>query len=979
PAVQPTNIVGNLVYLTNPETPGIVSGTYELNNNNLTSTSIILSGTYPIMSATTSYSHFDFSDQIDGFEFTDFYTTINKIFVLNDFPLNLNATEVWSPGCTNNPFQSDNGHVYLTSDVTIPMGKNIEIQDMIFHFPEGIHMYLEAGTSSENGAYLKLNNTVFTSLHNCGETEDFWGGIVLEGNDSPQGDINSSQEPVVYMINSSKIENAVTGILSEVGGIIYANDCDFENNIQAIKFEPFQNTLPSGILKRNISFFNNCDFTVDDNFLGLNLLTPADFTEHVYLEGVDGISFRECRFDNQQSVVYYQSENNIGINTSDAGFTVNCNCDIQLTPGQECPDQYKHSSTFTNLNVGVQVLDGSKAVKISNCEFLDNIVGVGITGLNYPVVTRNDFVIGATDILNNPNLDKQAVAIKTIESTGFQIEENDISLTHNPNPVYFTYGIIIQQSGSDNNEVYNNDFTDIEYGVNALDENRAPVLEFSGLQILCNEFLDLSDKDIAVELYLNFGSGKGIRAFQGNSDNNGISAGNCFTMNIGTPEGNIWNKSERVINYYCPCILNCTGCYFPYEATPYYVNPYLSDISNSCQSHLSQGYDYKMDPGIETATKSNYYVSKTAYYNLLYSYYQQLDGGNTPLVLQQIQSTWPQEAWDLRNDLMAMSPYVSQEALEEAALSCVMPDAMLLEVCLANPDATRSDEFLELLAEGISCPLPQYMVDMVQDNWDAVTSRTILENGLARYGAERDFYANALIRNARFQDEYTLADFKEWHEERASLSDYYAIAGLYIENNYFDTADMVLDDVLIDFELDDNQLIGHNNYVDYYEFMLSLHNYNKTIHDLDSLELISLQAIADEPLGFAKAKAKSILCFAYDVCEPYYGYVSDYQPKSARTNTQDPYKLISDYYNKLKVSPNPVKDHAIFEWELPLLESDARLIISDIMGIVIEEFAITLKQGNLIWDTQKTTNGVYLYEIVENEKQLTNGKLIISK
>lgn len=96
-----------------------------------------------------------------------------------------------------------------------------------------------------------------------------------------------------------------------------------------------------------------------------------------------------------------------------------------------------------------------------------------------------------------------------------------------------------------------------------------------------------------------------------------------------------------------------------------------------------------------------------------------------------------------------------------------------------------------------------------------------------------------------------------------------------IERNYFDSAEIVLDDILIDFELDDMQLIGHENYEDYYEFMLYLYSNSKTIHDLDSLELLTLQTIADEPLGFAAGKARGILCFAYDICESDYGYASN--------------------------------------------------------------------------------------------------------
>lgn len=977
-----TNIVGNLITLSNPETPGIVLGNPLLSNNNLTSTSTPLSGSILDFAGSIFYPHFDFSDQVDGFEFSDYYTTIDKVFVIDEFPLTLSANEVWSPGCTNNPFGSIDGNVYLIDDVTIPMGKRIEIQNMTFHFPDGTHMYLEAGNPDNYGAYLKLNNTTFTSLHSCGEVEDFWGGLVLNGDISqPQGSYNTSKQPVVYMINSSKIENAETGIYAKHGGIVVANTCSFENNIRAVKFDDFQNKTNNGLHDMiNKSIFSKCEFTVNDDFLGIDLSTPIYFQEHAYLHKVDGIKFTACSFDNQQTLVSYNASNNYGINAAMAGFYVDCLCDMGGLPlGQECPVDNKISSTFDKLKIAVKVEDGTKAVSIRNSEFTNNIVGITIHDLDYPVITRNDFVIGGTDIIGTPNNGlPHIIAIRTEISTGFQIEENTIGKADVTNPAWETYGIIIQKSENENNEVYNNDIDDIEIAMNLLDDNRDENDAFNGLVIRCNNFTDITDYDINVNIYDNTAQQSGIREYQG-TINPPIAAGNCFTLNIPTAEGNIFNGTNNHIAYYYYGPPDASNCYYPFEFTPNLVSVNPQSTNNTCASHLSQGFVPGMDPSVEATAQLNYFTVKTAYYNLLYSYYQQMDGGNTPAVLQQIQSTWPQEAWDLRNDLMAMAPFVSREALEEAANMGILPDAMLLEICLANPDATRSDEFLNFLANGIPNPLPQYMIEMIQANWDLVTSRTLLESNLAYYGGERDFYAKVLIANERFKDEYHLTDLKTWHEDRANLSDYYSLAELYMERNYFDSAEMVLDDIVIDFELSENQVIGHNNYNDYYEFMLALHNNNKTIHDLDSLEILALQSIADEPLGFAAGKARGILCFAYNICESDYGHVTEAQPKSARAPQPDPYKLIHDFYNKLTVSPNPANEFTVITYELPLLETEAQLRISDISGKVVEILSIDGKVGTRIWDTHKTAEGIYLLEVISNGTQITNTKLVITK
>lgn len=516
----------------------------------------------------------------------------------------------------------------------------------------------------EHGAKLIIDGGLLTNSVGCGD--NFWEGIVLEGEvNTPQGSINNTAQPVVIVSNGASIEGAEIGILSDHGGIIVADECTFRNNMRAIKFTHFQNTTLSGNYdKRNISSFNKCTFTVDDDYIGqTGYLTQ--FHEHVLLQNVDGITFKECHFEDEISVNYYEIWQDRGIVTDNAGFSVDCNCDIPLAVGQECPDQYIHKSTFKNLLAGVHVVNGEKPVRITNCEFEDNIVGIFLSVNSYPVVTRNEFIIGNTPLLNNYQ-QKHAIAIKAQRITGYQIEENVINYSPTPHPDYWSFGIVVDYSGAENNEVYKNELNDIEYGINPLNSNRNDD-GTSGLQVLCNEFESLIAGDIVIDLASPFSTvpdPMGIRLYQGNPDN-GMSAGNCFTMNIGVTDGNISNsQTGNPIIYLCPCINNCTDCYYPYEKTPVYVAVAQSNITNSCPSHLTNGFVYPMDPSILATTKSNYYSSKTAYYNLLYSYYQQLDGGNTPAVLLEIQNTWPQEAWDLRNDLMAMAPFVSRDALE---------------------------------------------------------------------------------------------------------------------------------------------------------------------------------------------------------------------------------------------------------------------------------------------------------------------------
>lgn len=60
-------------------------------------------------------------------------------------------------------------------------------------------------------------------------------------------------------------------------------------------------------------------------------------------------------------------------------------------------------------------------------------------------------------------------------------------------------------------------------------------------------------------------------------------------------------------------------------------------------------------------------------------------------------SIYADDAWLMRNELMAEAPNVSQRVLETAANSGVLPDALLFEVLAANPASIRNRDFLARL------------------------------------------------------------------------------------------------------------------------------------------------------------------------------------------------------------------------------------------------------------------------------------------
>jgi len=81
---------------------------------------------------------------------------------------------------------------------------------------------------------------------------------------------------------------------------------------------------------------------------------------------------------------------------------------------------------------------------------------------------------------------------------------------------------------------------------------------------------------------------------------------------------------------------------------------------------------------------------------------------------------------------------------------------------------------------------------------------------------------------------------------------------------------------------------------------------------------------------------------------------------------------------RLKVYPNPASVYASFIWNLPLLKSTAEIRIFDANAKIITQKTINTKLGQWVWDTRAIKNGVYYYEVLSENQQLSNGKIIIN-
>lgn len=182
----------------------------------------------------------------------------------------------------------------------------------------------------------------------------------------------------------------------------------------------------------------------------------------------------------------------------------------------------------------------------------------------------------------------------------------------------------------------------------------------------------------------------------------------------------------------------------PVDITPGWVGKTLSSGPNSWCVSKFVTREIRLDPAAEATLKVDFSDAKLAYVNTSYVYNTLLDGGNTDGLIREVQETWPQEAWELRANLLGKSPFLSTNVLKEMIEKHIMPQAMEFEICLANPEATKKDGFIKWAEFESTFPMPSYMIDLIAGSWEGKTFRMQLEAEIAQHHAEMSEAAQLL-------------------------------------------------------------------------------------------------------------------------------------------------------------------------------------------------------------------------------------------
>lgn len=856
------------------------------------------------------------------------------------------------------------------------------------------------------GAKLYINGGTITNA--C---DSMWEGIIVQGKKTYVQDFTttdnatalSTYQGFVYLKNAT-IENAKEAIrlwnvsegwVSEnvnstqggSGGIIRAENTIFKNNRRSAEFMwyHYYAPIPGHPEYLNKSYFKNCQFITDTHYLA----NEHPFSSHVTLWGVSGVQFTDCYFANNDTRTTDPHLLGNGICSIDASYAVKGGIATAHS------DYSNYVETFKNLYNGVLVENSSNtaSVDIYDAGFVDNVRGIIMSNSNYSHVNGNIFTVGQMPHgITGANINCVGVAFDN--STQFEHTLNKFNSDNGIDEGAIGSGFFNTSfTGLAENKCEVNDYENLTWANLANLVNRSTGINagMEGLQFLCNTNTT-NDFDFSVyQSYYNNPSDDGVRFLQGTQSLvlPTTAAANLFSTPLTGP-----NEHQYLSNSYNPI-------WYYYKTSPQLpqadnvteggngrIQIILAQNNRTCPDNntgnAGNGCIFcSYSPSEIEQMKEDFgdaFSACETYKTILDSL---IDGGNTAQRKMRVDSATSTNRDSVKNELLTVSPYVSQTVLEALLKKySVFADSVIFQILYANPDAVRNEHFLGEVKK----ILGQTLTDSLRDRSADTTSRTNLEGTISYYSEQYHQLSRNIITSIQ-QDTagFNHFEYRAWLEKLHDHEADYMRVSDYFEAGITDTAMMLLDSIGVRYKMTALQDSGYKIFKELMQFKKDVRDDSLSISHLDSAQVEALDEIAQKEIGVGARQAKAILHFFYG-----YDYKTELQIPGGGlsgkrdeqgTNVPEPKKIQANTgeVSYLKVFPNPAAQQVTFEYKLPCITGDGMLIVADLNGRALINTLVKTDEKQKTCNTQNWTNGVYIYKMSCNGKLVGNGKLVIAK
>ncbi len=854
----------------------------------------------------------------------------------------------------------------FNSNVTIPTGATMTVKGLV-------RMATDRTITVQPGAKLLVDGGTITSTCDLP-----WGGVIVEGNPS-LSQIPYSNQGYVRMTNNATISNAwnairLIGINSagglhwgKVGGIIQSTNSQFKNNWRDVEFMSYRNMYGGNELP-NQSKFITTRFTTDvDNKIPNNTLWPHVTMWDVYLPRFEG-----CVFEDTRSLVS-KWQGRTGIYTSSSSYKVGSYCSGWQIPCNGIP------SEFNNLADAIESYgDRSRGpISIENSIF-NSYKGVLLQGTNGALVRSNTFNIEHDPI--TPGNTEYPYGLYLDMSQDFNTEGNQfqgIGDAQNDGAA----GLVIRNTGPNNNKFYRSNFDDLRLGSQALHANKMWMNGFIGLTFRCNDYEnDWDDLDIRFDpnTMVTYPSGYiGMREFQGQNLNSPpLLPDNEFGNSSSILNYSIENDAHYM-QYSYSGAPNISNKNYPYIVTPH---PTVSGQDNVLRAQISGlrvcpdkistwGGDREMLIS-EIGTLEPLMMIKMGEWKELE------DEGNTPAVLSAVESASVSNISQILSDLTSYSPHLGIEVLQAvASANSPFTNENVRDILVLNPHSARSATVQEALDNRLN-PLPQSYRDTINNQITSYTTRDNLQEELVALVGDYDDKLTELLSSYITDTSSVLSDYAQWFEHPFNPTLRYQLATIYFDLGDWSSYTQILNDIPLDIPLDALQLQYHTAYSDLYSQLHSWELANEPVYgDI---------AKKDWLLNYAQSHSiypnrVNALLSIHDtiIAKPYVyiDYIENASSQQAPASSSSDQLENENNMSLVNLFPNPTKNKVTLEWKEEPKEATVTVLNTFGVKVYSENW---IENTPLSFEVGGWRQGAY-FVIIETPTETIRRNLLISR
>jgi len=849
-----------------------------------------------------------------------------------------------SPGCTKNNTVEEIGtntvypsgsQIFKDHDVKVKAGATLTINGEAYFVGSAKICVMPGGKLVIDGGLIGSS---------C---ESLWEGVEVWGNTNLPQTVNN--QGVISVMNGGKINDAVcairtakmNGITTDpttYGGIIRCNNASFINNKCAIRIYPYN----QGAYNATI---NETNFLTNDHYMINSAPLPSEMFS---IDGITGLNISKCTFN------YSADFEGIDANNRGTGLLLT-NCSVSLGNTDNT------GSSFSNLTYGIKGTNtgGVRTPYIRYCIFEHNLRGIYLSGYYGAVINRNSF----NTLQDNDNYISSGLYLDAC--TGYSVQENTFEGHYSGNNTYET-GIIINNSGTAPNEIYNNTFTNLQNGITAQDDNR-------GLVCKCNDYAGVKT-DQSVLITGGSSNTIGIALYQGDGLSVSGPAGNTFSLrSSGT--GDIYNQGVRFNYYHHQDIAQLRlepKYYEKVDLIPYNFENYTKQAA--CPSKLGGGGGINQEQIKDELASTDLLIQQKQD-----SLIALIDGGNTEETTEDVIYSSPQEALDLRDDLLAKSPYLSDTVMQTAiANEYVLPNAMVRDILVANPQSATSDPVLDELDKRID-PMPDEMYNQILDGELIVSPKETKEAELASLKLARETNYNTLVSFYLADTAGLLSDSLDQlliSENKPEAK--YLLACKQLSAGDTVVAESTLAAIPATFNLSPAEMNRHENYLSYFAIVNSMMADTLPGYQCDSLQLVALNLPMQEGYEPVSSYARNIL-IANGVLIYNEPYLVAEEMKSTRAK-RERRNITTPVVPLLTLSPNPCRNFVIVGYSLENNSAtDAFLTINTLQGVEIKTIQLTGAKDQVVIALNNFSPGIYVASLKAGGKLMDSKKIIIVK